>query len=221
MVRTRCTRFVVLAVSAGVLVTGCHTDMWVQPKKLPYQKSEFYKDGAASRPPIPGTVSRENLRSDDAKYRGIVNGKMVDTIPETLELDGVQVNTKTELKTVLLRGKERFTIFCSHCHGEAGDGTGMITQRGLALVRKPATYHTDRLRNMPIGHFFDVITSGYGIMFPQGGRVPPDDRWAISAYIRALQLSQYARQADVPAEYKTRLDESPSAAKPQPAEEGH
>jgi mono/diheme cytochrome c family protein len=172
--------------------------MWTQKKVLPQQSSDFFADGMGSRMKVEGTVARGRLRADDAFYTGFENGKMVNVLPETLVIDGEKLDTRKDLAKILARGKERFTIFCTHCHGQLGDGQGMIAKRGLELRRPPASYHTDRLRNMPLGHFFDVITSGFGAMFSYASRVEPNDRWAIVAYIRALQLSQNAKAADVP-----------------------
>jgi mono/diheme cytochrome c family protein len=173
-----------VAVGGAILVgaVGCHTDMWVQPKTKPLQQTELFPDGKTSRPLVAGTVARDHLKEDDAYYTGKVNGKLITELPMTLN--------EAELKSLIERGQERFNVYCSPCHGRTGDGGGMITQRGLALRRPPANYHTDRLRNMPIGHFYDVISNGYGVMFSYGSRVEPQDRWAIAAYIRALQLSQ-------------------------------
>jgi mono/diheme cytochrome c family protein len=132
---------------------------------------------------------------DKAYYTGRQDGKYVTEIPTKAALadykkDGLRVRT---FKEFLMRGQERFTIYCTPCHGQLGDGNGMIAQRGFAIRRQPASYHTDRLRKMPIGHFFDVMTNGYGVMFSYAARVETDDRWAIAAYIRVLQKS-----ADVP-----------------------
>ena len=112
---------------------------------------------------------------------------------------------------VLKRGQERFNVVCLNCHGAAGDGKGMITQRGLILKRPPATYHTDRLRKMPVGYFYDVMTSGHGIMFSMANRVEPDDRWAIVAYIRALQMSQDQNLQNLSPEDQAKLQESLNA----------
>jgi len=169
-----------------LLLTGCHLDMWRQPKVKPLQQSDFFADGMASRPLVAHTVARGQLREDDAYYTGVSNGKLVNTFPFPM--------TKEDI----LRGQERFNIYCSPCHGRLGDGKGMIAQRGLALVRQPASYHTDRLRKMPVGHFYDVITNGFGVMYSYAQRVEPDDRWRIAAYIRALQLSQHATVNDLP-----------------------
>ncbi|MBV6458147.1 MAG: hypothetical protein HONBIEJF_01270 [Fimbriimonadaceae bacterium] len=189
--------FPIWIAAAGILVAGCHTDMWVQPRSGPLEENNFYGDRRASRAPVEGTIARSGLRLDEARYRGFSDGKLVRDLPPTLNIDGKEVDTRADLKAVLKRGKDRFMVFCTHCHGAVGDGNGMITQRGLALRRKPASYHDDRLRNMPIGHFFDVMTNGYGTMFSYASRLEPDDRWAVAAYIRALQLSQNAAVSEV------------------------
>lgn len=168
---------------------GCHTDMWVQPKQMPLDESSFFADGQSARPLVPGTVARGHLQEDTKFFTGRdEKGQLITELPMKL--------TQEDLKALLLRGEERFNIYCSPCHGRAGDGEGMITKRGLALRRPPANYHTDRLRKMPIGHFYDVITNGYGVMFSYASRVEPQDRWAIAAYIRALQLSENASATD-------------------------
>ncbi len=174
----------------ALILSGCNTDMWRQPKQEPLDESEFFADHAANRPLVPGTIPRGHLREDDAFFAGAANGKWLDGFP-----DGVKVD-----KALLLRGQERFNIYCSPCHGRLGDGQGMIAHRGFSLKRPVGNIHTDRLRKMPVGHFYDVITNGYGAMFSYAARVEPQDRWAIVAYIRALQLSQYAAPQDVPAE---------------------
>ncbi len=180
-----------LLAGACLMMAGCHTDMWTQPKEHPLAESTFFEDGAASRPRVEGTVIFGQTKNDDARYKGYEDGKYVTELPVKLTLNGKTVDTRTQLKEVLAWGRERFDAFCSHCHGRLGDGNGMINKRGLVLRRAPATYHTERLRKMPIGHFFDVITNGYGVMYPQKGRVTEaDDRWAIAAYIRVLQRSQ-------------------------------
>lgn len=175
----------VLLVSAvAVFSAGCNTDMWRQPRQDPMDHSEFFADGQAARPLVPGTIARDHLREDDAFFTGYKNGKVIKEIPVPVTMD------------LLKRGQERFTIYCTPCHGALGDGEGMIAHRGFKLKRPPGNYHTDRLRNMPAGHFYDVITNGYGTMFSYASRVEPQDRWAIVAYIRALQLSQHALISD-------------------------
>lgn len=174
-------------------VAGCHTDMWRQPKHEPLDVSEFFADGQASRPLLPGTIARDHLREDGAFFTGAENGKWLDKIP-------VEVT-----KDLVKRGQERYDIYCSPCHGRTGDGKGMIALRGFQLKRPVGNYHTDRLRKMPVGHFYDVITNGYGAMYSYASRVEPQDRWAIVAYIKALQLSQNASVEDADAEGKAKL----------------
>lgn len=163
---------------------GCNTDMWRQPKQEPLDENPFFADGMGDRPLVPGTIPRDHLREDDAYYTGMRNRKPITELPMPVTL------------ALLKRGQERFKIYCSPCHGQLGDGEGMISHRGFRLVRPPGNYHTERLRNMPIGHFYDVITNGYGAMFSYASRVEPEDRWAIAAYIRVLQLSQHTTAAD-------------------------
>lgn len=174
----------ILLVGIGAMLAGCHTDMWVQPKTETFSESEFFTDGMSARPLVPGTIPRGDVRLDEGFYTGIENGKLLKGIPVAVT------------KELLDRGQERFDIYCSPCHGRTGDGEGMISHRGFKLKRPPGNYHTDRLRNMPAGHFYDVITNGYGTMFSYASRVEPQDRWAIVAYVRALQLSQHASAAD-------------------------
>lgn len=181
-------------VGVGLLVlttvVGCHTDMWVQPKTAPLEDSSFFADKSSARPLVAGTVARGHLEEDTPFFTGRDdNGQLVTDIP-------VKFNSAKEFREFLLRGQERFNIYCTPCHGRLGNGQGMISKRGLSLRRPPADYHTDRLRNMPIGHFFDVMTKGYGVMFSYASRVEPQDRWAIAAYIRALQLSEHASSTD-------------------------
>ena len=202
-----------LVFSVAVL-TGCHTDMWYQAKVTPYDKDEsgIFKDGAANRPLPKGAVAQGWERQNEAQSTGYEGNQLTNKFPAKLTLDGEEVNTETEMIKVMKRGKERFTIYCSHCHGAAGDGKGMITQRGLVLKRAPASYHTQRLREMPVGHFYDVITNGFGLMYSQASRVLPDDRWAIIAYVRALQLSQNVSASDMTAEDLKKMDEAKAAA---------
>jgi len=186
------------AVAGAAFLAGCHTDMWVQPKLRPYQPDEFFADNRSARDPVPGTIARGHLRLDKAFYTGFDDdGRLVTKLPVTLTLNGQKLDTRKDLLKVLVWGRERYTAFCSECHGARGDGNGMINQRGLVLRRSPANYNTDRLRAMPIGHFFDAITNGYGIMMSSAARVSPDDRWAIIAYIRTLQFSRHANLSDV------------------------
>lgn len=188
------------ATAALTLLAGCHMDMWVQPKVVPYQPSEFYTDGQSMRPPVAHTVDRTHFWTDSGRYTGYEGRKMIDTIPIKLGRQDV------------MRGQERFNIFCSPCHGALGNGMGMIAMRGLSARRQPASYHTDRLRKMPIGHFYDVITNGYGVMYSYASRIEPDDRWRIAAYVRILQRSQNAKLTDIPEDKRSGFTEPPPAA---------
>jgi len=190
-------------VSALVLLAGCHNDMWIQPKVKPYDPSDFYANGQGMRQLPAHTVDRTHYWNDTERYLGYtgghwvngtyVGGKMVEQFPFKITKDDI------------LRGQDRFNIYCTPCHGALGNGQGMIAQRGLDLRHQPGNYQTDRLRKMPIGHFYDVITNGYGAMYSFADRVQPNDRWAIAAYIRALQRSQNATMADVPASQREAL----------------
>jgi len=197
--------------SAGPLVTvslcllltsGCRQDMHVQPRYNPLEPSTFFDDGRSARPAVPGTVARGQLRTDEAFYTGKLNGVEVSTFPFPIT------------REVLERGRERYNIYCTPCHDRVGDGHGMIVQRGFP---PPPSYHIDRLRQAPVGHFVDVMTNGYGTMYSYASRLEPRDRWAIAAYIRALQLSQQAKLSELSEEDRRRLEGQPSAA-PSPAE---
>lgn len=202
-----------VALFTAAILSGCHTDMWYQAKVTPYDADESgtFKDGSANRPIPKGAVAQGWAKLDEAHYTGYEGNKLTNKFPAQLELDGEVVDTNKDMVKVMKRGKERFHIYCSHCHGEAGDGKGMITQRGLTLKRVPANYHTDRLRKMPVGHFYDVITNGFGIMFSQASRVKPDDRWAIVAYIRALQLSQNVKPSEMTPDDLKKMEEAKAA----------
>jgi cytochrome c553 len=156
---------------------GCRQDMHNQPKYKPLAATNFFGDGRSERPAIDDTVARGQLRIDQARYTGKANGQDIDYFPIQITHGDV------------LRGQERFNIYCSPCHGRLGDGHGMVVSRGL---RQPPNYLEPRLVNAPVGHFFDVMTNGYGAMYSYASRVAPDDRWRIAAYIRALQLGQNA-----------------------------
>jgi len=158
--------------------TGCRRDMFDQPFAKPLEKSDFFADNQmASRPLVPQTIARGHLNEDEAFFHGKIGTNLVETFPFPIT------------REVLSRGRERYDIACAPCHGRSGDGQGMIVQRGYPA---PPSYHIDRLRQVPVGYFFDVMTRGYGIMYSYAVRVEPEDRWAIAAYIRALQFSQNA-----------------------------
>src|SRR4051812_45193305 len=171
---------------AALIITAsaCRRDMHDQPKFKPLQRDNFFTDGRSARPVPAHTVAWDELDDADAFHTGEANGQFLESIP-------LLVNS-----AVLHRGRDRYDIYCSPCHGRIGDGNGMVAQRG---VHYPANFHTDRLRQVPPGYLFQVITNGYGGMGDYKDQVRVADRWAIVAYIRALQLSQNATLTDVPA----------------------
>jgi mono/diheme cytochrome c family protein len=182
---------VACCLAAGLLAAGCRQDMHDQPKYRPFAKSDFFADRRSARPLVDGTIARGHLRDDAVLYTGKAAGKPVDAFPVAVTA------------AVMARGQERFDIFCSPCHGRTGAGDGMIVRRGY---RKPPTFHQDRLRQAAPGYTFDVITNGFGAMPDYAQQIPVRDRWAIVAYIKALQRSQNAAVGSVPAEARTALD---------------
>jgi len=174
-----------------VNLLACQQKMAEQPRYRPLAKSDFFDDQRASRPLVEGTVARGHLQADEYFYTGKTNGQPVDRFPFPITKD------------MLLRGQERYDIFCSPCHDRVGTGLGMIVRRGY---RPPPSFHIDRLRSASVGYFFDVMTHGFGVMPDYAEQVPPADRWAIVAYIRALQLSQSAKFADVPERERQALE---------------
>jgi mono/diheme cytochrome c family protein len=176
-----------LRLLAVLALAGCRQDMHDQPRFKPLAKSDFYGDLRSARAPVEGTIARGQLHEDGYFYTGKVGNAPGDYMPFPANED------------VLARGRERFDIYCSPCHSRLGDGNGVIVQRGF---RRPPSYHTDRLRNAPLGYFFDVMTNGFGAMPDYAAQISARDRWNIVAYIRALQLSQNATAAAVPAGQK-------------------
>ncbi|HEX4054017.1 MAG TPA: cytochrome c [Tepidisphaeraceae bacterium] len=179
-----------LLVSLPLFASACWKEnMGSQPKAKTMQESVFFSDGSSARPLVEGTVARGHLELDSQLYRGFTDGKPSITFPAhyPTESDGPFPTRGAALRRVLRHGREQFTIFCAMCHGDAGDGHGIIVQRGFVT---PPSFDLDRLRQAPPGHFFDVITNGYGAMYSYGDRIAPADRWAIVAYIRTLQMSQ-------------------------------
>jgi mono/diheme cytochrome c family protein len=172
------------AMAATLVLAGCRQDMHNQPKFVPQRGTTFYADGRSARPQVENTIGRSQLGEDSYFYTGLVNGKEGDGLPIALN------------EATMERGQERFNIYCTPCHSRVGNGVGMIVQRGY---RPAGNFHTDRLRNAPLGHFFSVMTKGYGAMPDYSAQLTPEDRWAVTAYIRALQLSQDAKQSDVAA----------------------
>lgn len=182
-------------ISAGC---GVRFDMQDQPRYKAYKKSEFYPDGRASRETPEGTVARGQLREDKAFYTGKIANADPNAVAQTTTdaagntlvtsfPNAVDTFPMPVTKELVDRGQERYNIYCIVCHGPVGSGDGMIVRRGFS---KPPTYHDDRLRNAPVGHFFDVMTNGWGKMNSYSDKLTPADRWAVVAYIRALQLSQ-------------------------------
>lgn len=190
-------RLAVAAISI-IALAGCRREMYDQPRYEPLEPSSFFKDGTSSRPLVEGTVPRSDdpgmnyIQDSSLIMSGLRDGHLATTPPYPVD------------RRVLERGQERFRIFCVPCHGELGDGRGIIVQRGFT---KPPAFASDDMRNQPLGHFFQVITEGHGAMYSYASRVPPRDRWAIAAYIRALQLSQHAVPADIPADDRRKLEE--------------
>jgi mono/diheme cytochrome c family protein len=215
-------RCVALGLLSLALCVGCdRLDMYDQPRYEPLEASDFFADGLSARPPVEGTIARGALREDEPFYTGKSGGQPVSQIPAAAYRAIYERNTRqfrrpydetdaAELRLALLtRGQERFNIDCAVCHGHAGDGDGMIVRRGF---RRPPSYHIERLRQAPAGHFYDVASNGFGAMPSYANRIDVADRWAIVAYIRALQLSQNAEWNDVPADRRDSLLPARSAA---------
>lgn len=176
-----------------------------QPKAIAYRGNAFYKDGAGSRPLVEGTVPRGNLRENRELYTGKKSGAATNTTPQAVATPGTSNATTNpypdDVDTfpiqitpkMLNEGQERYNIYCSVCHGMTGYGDGMVARRGFNKP-SPANYHQDRLRQAPVGHFFDVMTNGWGAMPSYAQQISVEDRWKIVAYIRALQLSQMKQE---------------------------
>jgi mono/diheme cytochrome c family protein len=183
-----------------LLLAGCSLkqDMALQPKNRPLSPSDFFTDGRSERPLVENTVARGSL-ADDALF--VAKDSNGFPLPVTQEL--------------LERGEGRYKIFCTPCHGLQGDGNGMVSMRGM---KHPPTFHDNRLRQTLNGYFYDVITNGFGAMYGYSAQIPPRDRWAIVAYVRALQLSRNAKVAELPAEVREKVMHPP-ADKAEPAGE--
>jgi mono/diheme cytochrome c family protein len=179
---------------AALTLVGCRQDMQDQPKYKYLRASEFFADGRSARPLVENTVARGQMQEDSVFYTGMAPGPRG---PEPTTDFPIEVN-----RAVIDRGQERFNIYCSPCHGQLGNGLGMIVQRGF---KQPPSYHIDRLRQIGVGHFFDVMTNGYGAMWKYSAQIEPRDRWAIAAYIRVLQASQNTNINDLPAEDRSKL----------------
>ena len=195
-------RWAMRGLLVGVVVlaaAGCRQDMHNQPKAIPLRESMFFKDTSSARPVVEGTIARGTLQDDAAFFTGKAGAEAVDALPFALTAE------------VLDRGEQRYNIYCTPCHGLSGGGDGMIVRRGY---RQPPSYHIDRLRTAPIGHFYDTITNGFGAMPDYRAQIAPRDRWAIAAYIRALQLSQHASAAELSPEERQKLSQPAAAAAP-------
>ncbi len=194
--------------AAALLAAGCRQGMYDQAKERPLARSEFFPDGLASRVPPAGTVARGWLRADRALDTGLgPDRKFLPGLPAAVTLD----------RALLDRGRQRFDVFCSPCHGRQGNGLGMIVQRGF---KQPASFHVDRLRAQPLGYFYDVMTNGFNQMSSYASQVPVKDRWAIAAYVRALQLSRNAPASELsPADLEA--IEKSAASTTAPASEVH
>jgi mono/diheme cytochrome c family protein len=193
------------ALTAVCLLAGCEgakQDMYDQPRYKTYAPSPLFEDGASARPPVAGTEPR--ARGAFADSSG--GSKGTDLVQRDIEAEQARTNPYPVDMTLLKRGQDRYMIYCMPCHSPAGDGDGLVVRRGFPA---PPTYHQDRLRNVPDRHLYDVIKNGYGVMVPYGDRVEPADRWAIVAFIRALQLSQHADAASLPPDVRARLGGQP------------
>jgi mono/diheme cytochrome c family protein len=174
-----------------ILLAACNNGMEDQPKYEPFEASAFFDNGTSARPQVANTVARGQLNADSLLYAGQVDGALAEEFPFPITSE------------VLARGRERYNIYCTACHGYAGYGDGIVVQRGFSA---PPSFHQERLRLLPVGHIFDVITNGIGAMYAYGDRIEPEDRWAIIAYVQALQLSQNATLDNVPPDLQPTLE---------------
>jgi mono/diheme cytochrome c family protein len=177
-----------------IAAAGCRRDMQDQPRTKPLRPSRFFADERSARPVPAGTIARDELNDTDVVHTGLANSVFTTQFPVPIT------------KKLLVRGQQRYNIYCTPCHGFLGDGNGMIAKRGF---KWPANLHSDRLRNAPPGYLFQVISNGYGAMPAYRHQIEPNDRWAILAYVRALQLSRNATVADVPAAGRAELEKQP------------
>ena len=194
---SRTGRQVAAVLMAVALLSACRQDMHNQPKYRGLRSSAFFPDGSSARTLVEGTVARGTLQTDEAFFTGKNGSTLVTELPFPVD------------EKVLDRGEERFNIYCTPCHDRTGSGNGIVVQRGY---RQPPSFHTDRLEKVEIGHFFEVMTNGFGAMPDYRVQISPRDRWNIAAYIRALQLSQHAAAADVPGGDPAKLAPAPAAA---------
>jgi mono/diheme cytochrome c family protein len=186
-------KLLILATMAVFALAGCRQQMADQPHQRPLEPSNFFDDGMASRPVEPGTVARAGKEQNGLRFHSKVDGKLVDTFPFEVTME------------VLARGQERYEIFCSPCHDRLGTGQGMIVRRGFTPAR---SFHDPRLREAPAGHFFEVMTQGFGQMPSYANQLSEQDRWAVIAYIRALQFSRNVRLDQLPPEDRAKMKET-------------
>ncbi len=172
-----------LCVLCIAVTAACRQDMHDQPRAEPFEESDFFGDRRSVRPALEGTIPRGHLRLDEHFYTGKIDGALATVFPKPVTIE------------MLKRGQERYDIYCAPCHSKTGDGLGMIVQRGM---KQPESFHSQRLLDVEVGHYFDVVTNGFGNMYSYEERIDPADRWAIAAYIRALQMSQGANLAELP-----------------------
>jgi len=180
--------FLALLLVTVIVLSACRIDMHVQPRQNPLSRSDFFSDQRSARPPIEGTVARGQLHEDTYFYTGKIGNNPGDAMPSAVT------------KEMMERGRDRYNIFCAPCHSRVGDGNGFVPSRGFSKV--PPSFHIARLQKAPLGYLYGVITEGFGVMPDYASQIPPQDRWDIVAYVRALQLSQNANMADVPAGQK-------------------
>ena len=204
--RGRTLRPALLLVALPLLAAGCRQDMHDAPRVEAYEATDAFSDGRGNRQLVEGTVARGWLNGDELLTTGKVAGTAADQFPFPVT------------REVLERGQQRYNAYCTPCHGQSGRGNGMVVQRGF---KAPPSFHDDRLRNSPAGYYFDVMTNGFGVMSDYRSQVEIRDRWAIAAYIRALQLSQRATVGDVPADKVADLDKPATPAPAAPAPQAH
>lgn len=189
--------WVILVVAVALLLSSCGRNMYDQPKGEPNEATPFFADGSIARPLPEGTVSRERGGVDPAYFTGQGEGGM-----QLTELP-IELNAG-----LLRRGQERYDIFCTPCHSYDGSGNGMVVQRGFP---RPTSFQSQRLLDAPVGYYYGAITNGFGRMYSYAARIPVEERWAIAAYVKALQLSQNANADDVPADVRSDLETTEGA----------
>ena len=206
----RAPRLILALAASMVCLAGCQRGMYDQPRYEPLEETDFgpFDNDRSSRHLVPGTVARGQLRIDDHLYAGKMGEKFADTFPPTLNVD----------QDFIVHGRERYDIFCSMCHGYDGLGNGMVVRRGF---KRPPSLYEERLRTVEQGYLFDVITRGFGVMPSYAAQIPVNDRWAIVAYVRALQKTRLPAE-QLTADDRAKLEEArEEAERPQPTEEAH